>query len=143
MVDPDFNMYEQKTMRYSISNVLEEGMVFSHEYDYGTTTTLRLDVKAAGVPPLIKEKGIVLLAMHDDAKFVCDECGGEATQVCGMCSIYEDGSLLCDGCMDKHACNKDGEGYGMAVVQSPRVGMCGYYFESRLPQMLNKKWGRS
>ena len=127
--DSDHASAGNKTMGYKLSSVLKQGMVFAHEYDFGTTTTLQLSVKAAPVPPLVRGKGIAVLAVHDKVRFNCDVCGGEATKVCGYCSMYEDGSLMCDGCSKKHSCVvENGDEALLAVVQSPRVGMCAYEF---------------
>jgi hypothetical protein len=54
--------------------------------------------------------------------FPCVVCGQEATQVCTQC-IYENEGWLCDACAPEHAC---GDELCLPVVNSPRVGMCGY-----------------
>ena len=130
-VDPSSAKYsDPESMNHKLSSVLEQGMVFTHEYDFGTTTTLKLAVKAALVPPLVPKKGIVVLAVHDKVRFNCDVCGGEATKVCGYCSIYSDGSLLCETCVKEHSCMKEygNEDAMLDTVQSPRVGLCAYEF---------------
>lgn len=128
----DSDFYRRKaSMKYPINKVLTEKTVFRHEYDYGTTTELRLEVKAAGVPPIINKKGIVPVALHDKVRFVCDVCGRDATGVCGFCTIFGENSLLCDDCMLDHPCQKE-EPIILPTVQSPRVGMCGFDLESPL-----------
>ena len=138
-VDPSSTEYSSpKSMNHKISRVLKEGMVFTHEYDFGTTTTLKLSVKAAPVPPVAPKKGIVVLAVHDKIRFNCDVCGGEATKVCGYCSIYTDGSLLCDKCSKEHPCIvENGDDALLDAVQSPRVGLCAYEFG---PTSLHRPW---
>lgn len=55
----------------------------------------------------------------------CMECGKPATYLCMECMIEEDeAGTLCD----QHAEDHPHEDYGepMPIVNSPRVGMCGY-----------------
>ena len=122
-----------KSMKYAISKVLGSGMTFEHEYDYGTSTYLELvvkgkDMQAIRLPSKAKPGKIEVLARHDPIRFVCDTCGGDATQICGLCTIEEPGSLLCDKCVKKHQCQLDGEDEEtlLPAVQSPRAGLCGY-----------------
>ena len=63
-----------------------------------------------------------VLARNDAPVLPCDVCGKEATHVCTRC-IYDDQGWLCDACVAEHEC---GEEMLLPVVNSPRVGMCGY-----------------
>ena len=45
-----------------------------------------------------------------------------ATNVCVQC-IYEDAEWLCNDCSEEHEC---GEDMMLPIVNSPRVGVCGY-----------------
>ena len=127
----DYMFEKPKSMNHKISSVLKKGMSFSHEYDYGTTTYLTLQVREANVPALMttspKPAPVTLLAIHDPVRFVCDGCGGDATLACSYCGLREFGGLGCDTCMRKHSCCvSDGIGIALPVVQSPRVGECAY-----------------
>ena len=126
--DPDDEFVRNKSMNYKIHRLLREKMTFRHEYDFGTTTTLRLTVTAGIVPPLISSKKIVPVAVHDKVSFHCDICGREATKVCAYCGMDQEG-LLCDTCAPKHSCALDGDEPFLKPVQSPRVGMCAYEYE--------------
>ena len=53
---------------------------------------------------------------------MCGVCGKPATQVCTEC-MWENTGWLCDECASKH--DTDEEMF-LPVVNSPRVGMCGY-----------------
>lgn len=119
---------DSKSIKSKLSSVLDQkNMSFSHSYDFGTETTLQLTVleSATSLISDIRTK-VRLLAIHDPVKFICDKCGGAATSVCGFCSIWEPGSILCDSCMEKHSCYVDDDSCSMQLVQSPRTGMCGY-----------------
>lgn len=120
-----------ESMDHKISSVLEKGTSFSYEYDFGTTTALSLLVREANVPALTpsgpRPKPVQLLAIHDPVRFVCDKCGSDATLVCSYCRLYDFGGLGCDACMKEHSCCvSDGIEIALPVVQSPRVGQCGY-----------------
>ena len=111
-----------KSMAAKLYTVLQPGLKFSHEYDFGTTTNLSLKVVAeherAG-----QSNEIRILARNNPPDLRCTKCGKLATQVCTHC-IYE-GSVawLCDQHAKKHKC---GEDMLLPVVNSPRVGQCGY-----------------
>jgi hypothetical protein len=116
--DPEFG---DKSMRAKIGTLLSSGEQFLHEYDFGTTTELRLKVvgeREGGT----KGKSIQVLARNEPPQISCVKCGQPATEVCSEC-IYEDGGWLCDTCAEEHEC---GEEMLLPVVNSPRVGMCGY-----------------
>jgi len=117
-VDPEFG---DKSMRVQVGKILEVGEQFVHEYDFGTTTELRLKVLAEREGSQQK-KSVELLAHNVLPEIPCDACGKPATQTCSQC-IYEEGGWLCDNCGKEHEC---GEEMLLPIINSPRVGMCGY-----------------
>ncbi len=117
---PDLE-FGDKTMRVQAGTILSPGMQFFHEYDYGTTTELRLKVVAEREGEA-KEKSIQVLARNEPPLIFCEKCGKPATMVCAQC-IYEGEGWLCGACAEEHEC---GEEMFLPVVNSPRVGMCGY-----------------
>ena len=136
--NPESAEYERvSSMNYKLQSVLQEKMIFDHEYDFGTTTYLKLKVSAANIPPVINKKGIVLLAVHDKVQFKCDVCGKEATRLCPYCPIHEDSGLLCDKCADEHMSEYGDDVYLLDVVQSPRMGECAYDRHSTLHDALS------
>lgn len=108
-------------MKVAASNVLRPGMKFCHKYDFGTTTELTLRVVAEWEGET-KGKSIQLLSKNEPPSIMCGMCGKIATQVCSQC-IWSGAGWLCDECARKHGC---GEDMLLPVVNSPRVGMCGY-----------------
>jgi hypothetical protein len=115
-------MEGEMSMRASLSRVLEVGMKCFYEYDYGSTTALILKVVALrneGTP-----KGAVqLLARNEALKISCQRCGTQpATQVCTECA-WNGRGWLCSACAVAHEC---GDEMCLPVVNSPRVGVCGY-----------------
>lgn len=122
---PDIFGYRDKDMNIKIATVLQPGMRFMHEYDFGTTTELVSEVLSEREGKPIK-RPVQLMARNEPPIITCNVCGKAATQVCTQC-IYDDRGWLCDKCADHHKC---GEEMLLPVVNSPRVGMCGYTGES-------------
>jgi len=118
--DSDEEMGDE-SMDVVLDDVLRPKMKFFHEYDFGTTTELVLRVIAERESEITK-KSIRLLARNDSPAITCMSCGKVATQVCSQC-IYEGEGWLCNECAESHEC---GEEMLLPVVNSPRVGMCGY-----------------
>lgn len=115
--------YGDKSMKFSLEKVLKPGMSFQHEYDFGTTTELMLkviDEREGVIPP---KTNIIVMSRNDSPEIMCEGCHKKpATLVCGQCIYYEE-AWYCDDCAPNHAC---GEEMMLPVVNSPRVGMCGY-----------------
>ncbi|MBI3469116.1 MAG: hypothetical protein HY000_39430 [Planctomycetes bacterium] len=111
-------------MNVPLGGILRPDTKFYHEYDFGTTTELALRVMATreGKPP---RQAITVLARNESPNIPC-ACGKRATQVC-CCCAYEASGWVCDACASEHEC---GEEMLLPVVNSPRVGMCGYTGES-------------
>ena len=109
-------------MGAKLSRVLHPGMVFTHEYDFGSTTELTL--KVLGPWERGTAKGAIeLLAQNDAPEVTCDQCKTQpATQVCTTCQ-WQGGGWLCETCAADHECGLD---MCLPVVNSPRVGVCGY-----------------
>ncbi len=110
-----------KSMSVKLGDILDKGTQFLHEYDFGSTTTLKLTVAFVRSGKKRRQK-IEIMARNLPPEIKCSECGGIATQVCCEC-IYEDKGWLCDKCSENHEC---GEEMLLPVVNSPRVGVCGY-----------------
>ncbi len=122
----DAGMYDdwdmgEKSMRVRLEKVLSPGQTCSYEYDYGTTTELKLRV-ISEYEVETKGKAIQVLVRNTPPVILCELCGKPATEVCSQC-IFDDKGWLCDDCAKEHEC---GEEMLLPVVNSPRVGMCAY-----------------
>jgi len=113
---------EESGMDVQLSRVLQPGLVFTYEYDYGSTTELRL--KVVGFWDRGTEgDDIELLARNDAPQVACHQCGKRpATQICTDCQCEGEG-WLCEECADEHECGSE---MFLPVVNSPRAGVCGY-----------------
>jgi len=122
-MDEDELMDKELDMRVRLSQVLEVGMKFFHEYDYGSTTALALKVIALREFGSAKKGAVQLLARNEAPQVTCQRCGNKpATQVCTECAWNGEG-WLCKACVVAHEC---GDEMCLPVVNSPRVGVCGY-----------------
>jgi hypothetical protein len=110
-----------ESMRSRLDKVLTPGQSFTHEYDFGSTTELNLKVISEWEVET-KGKAIQILARNDPPAIACDVCGKPATEICTEC-VYSGEGWLCDECAKDHEC---GEEMMLPVVNSPRVGVCGY-----------------
>ncbi len=111
-----------KSMKTKLYQVLQPGLTFDHRYDFGTPTDLTLKVFEAG-QRAGSSKAINLLARNDPPDIRCGECGEPATQVCSQCIYNGPSAWLCQRHASSHSC---GEEMLLPVVNSPRVGECGY-----------------
>lgn len=132
----DFTFYDRppKSMKSArLERILEPGLSFKHEYDFGTTTELKLKVigERMGIPSSDKRK-TRLLARNYAPAFHCRICGAPAVL------IYVYDYPYAPYCEDHYP---EGPEEGMPIVNSPRMGECGYdgpfdkslVFEETLP----------
>lgn len=105
-----------------VGKVLKKGLAFKHDYDFGSTTRLKLRVVSER-EGTVKGEPVKLLARNLPPPILCGSCGKQATQVCTDCIYGGSEAWLCKKCAKKHGC---GEDMFLPVVNSPRVGVCGY-----------------
>ena len=113
--------FGDKSMNVRLDAVLSPGMKFYHEYDFGSTTHLTLKV-VSQEERQIAGNDIAVLARNEPPSYPCMSCGKTAAHVCTQC-IYSTEGCLCDECAAEHKC---GEEMLLPLVNSPRVGVCGY-----------------
>ncbi len=106
------------SMDISFRDIARPGLVFEHEYDFGSTTTLKLACVSARLGGLATEERIKLLARNNAPNIHCDSCGKEAEWF-----VTEDFILLCDSCAEKYDLEEE---WSLPVLNSPRTGVCGY-----------------
>ena len=117
-----------------LKDVLAQRRKFSYEYDFGTTTDLSLEVIARGAPVSFGKNAVRLLARNDALDIPCYICEKTATVVCLDCQQELRGPhdelrmFFCEMCINarsKHS-HHDDEEMRLPVVNSPRMGVCGY-----------------
>ena len=121
-IDPTGEL-DMESMNTPIENALAEGMTFFHQYDFGSTTELKLKV-ITEQPDSTSDKPVKLSARNNPPQMNCEVCGKPAVWICTEC-LWDDeeDSLFCDKCGDSHECDS---GMYLPVVNSPRVGVCAY-----------------
>ncbi len=115
----------EKSMNFPLSRVLNPGLKFRHEYDFGSTTELALKVVSEREGEF-RGKTVQIMARNNPPEILCQLCGKPAVAICTQC-VYEDEGWLCEEHAEEHEC---GEEMLLPVVNSPRVGVCGYTGEN-------------
>jgi hypothetical protein len=116
----------QRDMRVRLDEVLQPGQTYTYEYDFGSTTELRLKV-ISEYDAVREGKPIQVLARNDLSFRTCNECNGAATFIYRH-PLSDQVRWFCDSCARKHLSD---EGMLEPRVNSPRNGVCGYAGSSR------------
>lgn len=95
---------------------------FGYEYDFGSTTELLIRVPARQ-KRRARRDAVRLLARNDDPHSTCSTCEAPAVSVCPFC-IDEDSWFACPDHEGPHG--DCGDDVWLPVVNSPRMGICGY-----------------
>jgi hypothetical protein len=117
----DDDASDEALMGKPLGSKLEPGVVFSHQYDFGSTTKLALRVAGEHTAPALPG-GLKLLARNEPPAIPCSVCAKPATQLCRQCGEQGAGGL-CEACAGEHDC---GEEMLLPLINSPRAGVCGY-----------------
>lgn len=112
-------------MQRPIEQIFKPGLELTHIYDFGTESETRIKMIDVRKGKPLSSHPIFLMARNDKPAVQCVECGKPASWLCIQC-MYEmdEPGTLCD----EHAQNHPHDDYGdpTPLVNSPRVGMCGY-----------------
>jgi len=111
-----------QSMHVSIGKVLRPSVAFQHHYDFGSTTVVDLSVVGELIVP-VASQAIVLLANNEAPHIPCSQCPEPAVSLCPECDADGGACFLCETCSSRHRC---GEEMLRPVVNSPRMGVCGY-----------------
>lgn len=123
---------DEIAMGRKIEKVFEPGLELTHIYDFGTSSETLIKLVATRVGKPLTKHPISLLARNDPPAEVCQECGQAAAWLCVEC-VYENQAtgMLCDAHADGHP--HDNYGEPTPLVNSPRVGLCGYEGPAKPP----------
>jgi hypothetical protein len=108
-----------------IDTIFQIDVELTHIYDFGTSSETRIKMIGQRTEVPLSARPIVLMARNLMPEATCIECGQPATHLCMECLIEEQASgTLCV----QHARTHPHEDYGepIELVNSPRLGMCGY-----------------
>jgi hypothetical protein len=120
-LDEAFGMPREQPMTIMLADALSPGLTFSHEYDFGTTTELKLRVLAEQEEP-VRRKNLRVLARNEPPSIPCVECGKEADWI-GMYGGSYETRAICEDCLVKKG---DDDVRLLPIINSPRTGECAY-----------------
>ena len=120
-----YERWKDKISINSIANsVFEPGLELYHIYDFGDSSETKIKVISEREGIFQTQKPIFLMARNDTPEYLCQDCSKPAKWLCIECLYNNEEGTLCD----KHAKSHPHDEYGepIEIVNSPRLGMCGY-----------------
>jgi len=123
MMDAYEDSIDGEDQSVPIGQILKKGMKIDYEYDFGSTT--KLEITVMGEYQMKAPKPLFLLSRNEPLKILCTICNKKPAEV--MCRVCYDDNF-CNSCKDKHVkeCSDFAEYSKMEIVNSPRMGVCGY-----------------
>ena len=118
--------HREVSMNTNVDKALGSGERLGYVYDFGSSTELVVRLLGAVNAPSNLRGGVRLAARNESPTWPCDACGKAATAVCTQC-LYEGKGFCCTAHASDHDC---GEDMLLPVVNSPRMGVCGYTGEA-------------
>lgn len=123
----DFDWWagEEIPMRTRASSVFEPDVELKHVYDFGTSSETVVEVVGEREGRPVTRHPITLMARNEPPEVACQTCDQPAAWLCMECVYEHDRTgTLCEQHAEKHP--HDDYGGLIPLVNSPRVGMCGY-----------------
>ena len=111
--------------KYRADKIFERGIEITHIYDFGTSSETLIKVVGTREGKPTTTRPIALMVRNLQPKAKCIECRQLAVWLCMECQIEEENwGTLCDQHAETHP--HDDYGEPVRLVNSPRLGMCGY-----------------
>jgi len=114
-VDSEF-FSNDETMDFKLRQVISVGDKFRYDYDFGSTTTLKLEVIDEYLTGE-NQSEVEILARNEEIQNFCVNCNKKAEYF-----DYEEDKFFCEDCSDEDTDLVDVPEY----TNSPRDGVCGY-----------------
>jgi len=113
------------SMKRGIAQVFQPGVKLTHIYDFGTSSETLIKAVSVREGKPTTTHPIALMARNVLPESQCLECGQPAAWLCEECIIEDQvWGTLCDSHVETHP--HDNYGEPIPLVNSPRLGMCGY-----------------
>jgi hypothetical protein len=113
----------ERSMKAKLGGILSKGIRFQHVYDFGTSTELKLRV-ADERQGRVGSESVRLLSRNEAPVWECEVCGDDASWICTFCMYERQNPFYCEDHSEEHDCEEPE--MLLPVVNSPRMGMCGY-----------------
>jgi len=105
--------------------IFESGVKLTHIYDFGTSSETLIKMVGTREGKPTTSRPIVLMMRNLMPQCECVECKKPAVWLCMECFIEENvWGVLCDEHAETHP--HDNYGEPVKLVNSPRLGLCGY-----------------
>mgnify|MGYP001560397971 CR=1 FL=1 len=115
--------FDDRDLGVRISDVLLTGTIARYEYDFGSTTELRIRAGKTVIGPKSGEH-IRLLAQNEAPIILCESCKKPATVICAECTMERTSGARCGRCRKRgHECE---DALWFDILNSPRTATCGY-----------------
>ena len=115
-----------------IDDVFRTDVELTHIYDFGTSSETRIKIMGQREGTPTSKRPIALMARNVMPESVCINCHHPAAWLCMECLVEEDlWGTLCENHAKTHP--HDNYGEPIALVNSPRLGMCGYHGPAEPP----------
>ena len=112
-------------MQTQAGQIFKPEVELTHIYDFGTSSETLIKVVGVREGQPTTAHPLALMARNAPPDVRCMECEQPASWLCMECQYEEDRpGMLCEQHVKKHPHENYGE--PVPVVNSPRVGMCGY-----------------
>jgi len=116
-----------RSMNTQIGDAASLQRPFHYEYDFGSTTRLRLKVTNTRRGQIGRHP-LRLLARNEPVPWQCAVCSAPATKICAGCAHEFEDRVFCTEHARAHVANTSDldEAMLLPVVNSPRMGVCAY-----------------
>jgi hypothetical protein len=112
------------SMNSSVDRVLAPGNEIYHIYDFGDSSETKIKVVGVRKGIMHTKNPIFLMSRNDPPQYLCQACGEKATWLCIECLYDNNDGTLCDRHVQSYPHDEYGE--AIEIINSPRLGMCGY-----------------
>ena len=123
MFDDGMGWQEEHSMNVRVDKLFSPGLAIPYQYDFGTTSAVIIKIVDERKGKPITSHPIELMARNNQPEVFCHVCGKPAKWICTECA-WEDKEtyLFCE----EHAEEHEHAEMELPIVNSPRVGLCGY-----------------
>lgn len=121
--DDGFYGEPAEDMNHKLKTVLRTGMTFDYDYDFGSTTELKISVEGYRIGTQKKEK-LTILSRNNPPVIMCSKCGQKPAAAVHAEYMWDGDGFFCEDCIK--TLDDDEQEFLLNVCNSPRMGVCAY-----------------